>query len=1145
MRPLPFPLRILTALLATTLPAVAATINVSPPQKIQDAIDAASVGDTILVAPGTYFENIDFEGKAITVTSTQSLDPATIKAATAATIVDGGGNAPTVRFHSSEPNTAILSYLTIQNGGAPDTSGTDFNYGGIYINNAAPTILGNTITHNNCFGISSSSAGPLIENNEISATQTPSTGCGFTNGSGIFISANLTTDGSSATISSNTIENNIEAANSATTQNGGAGIAVYSGSPSILNNTIRNNSAPFATGGGIDVIGGSNVTIAQNLIYSNQAGCGGGAIAFRTEANTQSVLYLLVQNNTIVDNVVPPGAPASGCVIDSQLYPTDGGYSSPIVIFLNNIITGNTSGPATSCYPQQQPSEYNQSIFDHNILYNAGGSFFGQYCIDVSGAYGNLALDPQFTNATASDFHLKTTAGFSPAIDAGNNSTALFSTLYDFDGHARVQDATGKGYPTIDMGAYEASGVADATPTETVVATSTPQAGRPLVITAQVDSPAGTPSGTATFYIDRIKSVDPLNPVTLNNAGTAVFSANLAIGPHSIYAVYSGAGSEFPPSVSVVTVVDIEAVNTSVSIMAAPNPALIGQSILFTVNSSSVDASYSPAPITVYDIDHGYAVLATLTPDASGVATFSDAGLSAGLHTIVAIFAGIANYSSATSAKLPVTVTSPTTLSLISATNPAQADVPFTVTATVSSLDHFPSGFIDFYSDNALIASAAIVDPGNLPPPGSGPPPPHPLDVATSISLSGGTHNLVAKYPGDDNSSNSVSNAVVETVLADPTKVSIAVSPTATTAFQPVGLTAQIVALNSVVPPTGSISFTANGRLLSMAPLDTHGIASITTDFPAGTYSIVASFAANGSFAASSSAAVSEVVAQDASSTTMGVSPNPGYFPGGTENLTATVKPVLPPSAANFAAPSGVITFYDGATSIGTMSATGSSSLVDSSLGVGSHMLTAVYSGDSNYMGSTSGPVPLQILLRDFTLGTDPSIAIQTQHHKNLNVMLNTVGGFTDTIALTCGNLPDFASCNFPGGGTQGAVMLSGDTPLAVDIDTDALLNFESSLLRDKGRGRNPNFRNETLGTIFALLLPVVLFPSRRHIGRGLRAGSLLRLFIVLAAIATMGGCSGRYPGHTAPGTYSITITAKGMATGTAHTVTFTLMVTP
>src|SRR5690348_12904298 len=119
----------LTLVLATL--ASATTIHVPQDQPtIQAGIDAANNGDTVLVSPNVYAENIDFHGKAITVTSTNGAKATSINGS-------GQGTTPVVNFSSLEPATAVLSGFTIQNGGV-----------GINISFASPTIENNVIRGN-------------------------------------------------------------------------------------------------------------------------------------------------------------------------------------------------------------------------------------------------------------------------------------------------------------------------------------------------------------------------------------------------------------------------------------------------------------------------------------------------------------------------------------------------------------------------------------------------------------------------------------------------------------------------------------------------------------------------------------------------------------------------------------------------------------------------------------------------------------------------------------------------------------------------------------------------------------------------------------------------------------------------------------
>ena len=95
-----------------------------PPPPIQQGINAASDGDTVLVPPGTYFENIDFLGKAIVVKSLEGREK---------TVIDGGYNGSVVSFCGCEDTTSVLDGFTIIHGkGTYNIDYEEMQGGGIY-----------------------------------------------------------------------------------------------------------------------------------------------------------------------------------------------------------------------------------------------------------------------------------------------------------------------------------------------------------------------------------------------------------------------------------------------------------------------------------------------------------------------------------------------------------------------------------------------------------------------------------------------------------------------------------------------------------------------------------------------------------------------------------------------------------------------------------------------------------------------------------------------------------------------------------------------------------------------------------------------------------------------------------------------------
>ncbi|MDZ4806550.1 MAG: right-handed parallel beta-helix repeat-containing protein [Candidatus Eisenbacteria bacterium] len=370
---------------------------------IQQAINQSTNGDVIIVAAGTYVENIDFMGKNITLTS---------ESGPAATIIDGSSrDSSVVVFKRGETRSATIEGFTITGGRGSKPFGplSEKGGGGIFALNSSPTIQNNTILGNSAI-------------RPDAGARVTGTGGGIACGGEEreFLSAPL--------IQGNTIRQNQAGAN-------GGGIAACGwASPTIVDNLVEQNSTVYGDGGGVYLLTlAEGALINSNLIISNSAGDHGGGVYGAVPSNLFTVSCEISRNliwRNRAEAEARTGDSGGGVwlatitatvrnntIVGNQGVGTDSTWGGGIVVIApcspvieRNIIADSQNGGGIRCRGVPTPRIEN-NIFWHN----GGGSINGE-CSVMIGDHGNIQVDPQFCNADLGDF--------SPA----ENSPALFHT---------------------------------------------------------------------------------------------------------------------------------------------------------------------------------------------------------------------------------------------------------------------------------------------------------------------------------------------------------------------------------------------------------------------------------------------------------------------------------------------------------------------------------------------------------------------------------------------------------------------------------------------------------------------------------------------------------------------------------------------
>ena len=435
---------------------------------IQAAINASTTGDVVCVGSGSYAENIDLDGRAVTVEGTDGSDWTTI---------EGDGTGPVVTINSGEGLDTVLSGFTITGGAAAAGAG-------VYVVSASPTLSNLYITGNTCSastcrgtGLYLSVSNAVVD--EVSASGNTATVTSLASGIGAYFG------NTNATVTDSQFDGNMVtcAANVY-----GTGLTVYDdngGTPTFSNVTVDENITTLTSSSAGNQYGSmyvyntgasfDEISVSANEGYDGYNVWSSGVTEYystanwthaRVDGNIADTYYVDAvglrlmysasdwTNATIAGNraIATYTALASGVFVDrgsaavftnvdvvknevdgsgtASVWTSGfGEYRNGSTITLRNVnVSGNSVGSGTTIYSGGVYSTGYVSITYSNVYGNSVADYYGMS--NPTGTNGNLSAEPDHAYTSGADpavwdFTLGWT---SVLIDAGS------TTILDGDG---------------------------------------------------------------------------------------------------------------------------------------------------------------------------------------------------------------------------------------------------------------------------------------------------------------------------------------------------------------------------------------------------------------------------------------------------------------------------------------------------------------------------------------------------------------------------------------------------------------------------------------------------------------------------------------------------------------------------------------